>query len=641
MRADPRFRQLFAGKLCACFLMLLGTLPSLRGQEIAPRGPKSAAEMEAFVDGVVTTLMRDKHIAGVTFAAVVDDKPFFAKGYGYADVAGKKRVDPATTMFRIGSVSKLFTWTAVMQLVDEGRLDLDADVNTYLKEFKIPATYAEPVRMRHLLTHTPGFEDSIIGLFAKSHEQCGPLGDVLAREMPRRVRPAGELASYSNHGSALAAHIVATVSGMPWEDYIETRILKPLGMEHTSVRQPAPEALPAALSKGYKWENGRYEEKAFEYCPIGPAGCMSASAGDLVPFLIAHLQDGRYGSTRILREETARRMRTPLFAHDPRLPGMGYGFMRMASNGETIVQHGGDTLYFHTYFALLPDRHTGFILSSNTDTGASAVRTAFRTILDHYYPAPEASPAASADTAERLARYAGTYSGLRHSYTKITKLAELTGAVSVSKDGDELVLNTGTATRRFVESEPGLFRETTGPETLLFTENDRGGVAHLFIGSSPIMDFVRLPWYETPQFKLSVLGAALGILLLAFLSWPVLAFATRGLKPSGGWGARLVTCTAWLTALATLALFTLMAVLFADGQEIVFGEPPLLRVVYIGALVVAGLVAGTLLATLVAWGKGYWNVWGRLRYTVVLLAGLAVLWFLVDYNVLVWLGKAA
>src|SRR5262249_31798490 len=150
------------------------------------------------------------------------------------------------------------------------------------------------------------------------------------------------LASYSNHGTALAGYAVACVSGLSWEDYVEQRILKPLGMDHTLVRQPAEDELPPDMSKGYKWEDGQYEAKGFEYIPTAPAGCISTTAADAAKFMLAHLNDGQLGDGRILKPETARRMREPLFRHDPETSPMCYGFMELDQNGQRMVGHGGD-----------------------------------------------------------------------------------------------------------------------------------------------------------------------------------------------------------------------------------------------------------------------------------------------------------
>ncbi len=125
--------------------------------------PGSREDLEAFLDGVLAAEMRSHSIASATVSVVKDGELFFAKGYGYADRESRRPVDPERTLFRPGSISKLFTWTAVMQLVEQGKIDLDADVNEYLTDFRIPDTFPEPITMEHLMTHTPGFEDGGLG----------------------------------------------------------------------------------------------------------------------------------------------------------------------------------------------------------------------------------------------------------------------------------------------------------------------------------------------------------------------------------------------------------------------------------------------------------------------------------------------
>jgi CubicO group peptidase (beta-lactamase class C family) len=156
---------------------------------------QSPGEMEAFVDGFVGGELEAYEVAGLTVAVVKDGQLFFAKGYGWADVERRVPVDAEQTLFRPGSVSKLLTWTAVMQLAEQGKLDLDADVNTYLTQFKIPATYEAPITLRHVLTHTVGLEDGGIGyLMARRRDQIVPLARSLAAHQPARVRPVARAA---------------------------------------------------------------------------------------------------------------------------------------------------------------------------------------------------------------------------------------------------------------------------------------------------------------------------------------------------------------------------------------------------------------------------------------------------------------
>lgn len=217
------------------------TMPS-QGQ-----GVTDPAELEAFLDELLERQMEEHHIAGAAVSVVKDGELFFAKGYGYADIENGFPVDPEQTIFRIGSVTKLFTWTAVMQLVEQGKLDLDADINTYL-DFHIPDTYPAPITLKHLLTHTSGFEDLFFEVLASDADKMAPAREWLVSHMPARVRPPGDVAAYSNYGTSLAGYIVARVSGRPYEQYIQEQILNPLGMVHSTAQSPIPPDLRAQAS---------------------------------------------------------------------------------------------------------------------------------------------------------------------------------------------------------------------------------------------------------------------------------------------------------------------------------------------------------------------------------------------------------
>ncbi|MGD9723517.1 MAG: serine hydrolase [Pirellulales bacterium] len=625
------------------FLAHLWGVPGLAADEAMavrekPVGPTDPKELEAFVDGIVAAQMKDKHIAGATFAFVVDNQPFFAKGYGYADVAARKKVDPATTMFRIGSVSKLLTWTAVMRLVEEGKLDLDADINQYLKDFKIPPTFAEPVTLKHLLTHTPGFEDHVIGLFGRSSDDVSALGPLLARNLPARVRAPGTLASYSNHGTAIAGYIVQEVSGMPWADYIEKTILEPLSMTHTTVRQPATDKLPADLSKGYKYSSGRFVEVPFEYVPPAPAGSASSSAGDMVKFMIAHLRGGELDDVRILREDTARKMHSLAFTHDKRLEGMGYGFMRSRFGDVQIVEHGGDTVAFHSFFVMLPEHKSGFFVSYNTTTAASARNTLLQALLERYYlpPTPPSSKVA-ADFAARAPRYCGQFGALRHSFTTPAKLGALFGVAHVTAADDQLLVafNGGELVLRMVELEPGLFREADGQRMLSFSDDDPDQASHMFLGGSPVA-WERLPWYATPGFSLALVVACTVVFASVVVGWPLAAFINRGQAPlvKGTAGSKFASWLAWLTSLAALVVIGLAMIPFSDPEQIGFGMPPLLRGLLLSTIALAALVCGVLVCSIVAWARHYWRLSARLHYTLALVAGLTFVWFLYQWNLL-------
>ncbi len=598
------------------------------------------ADLEAFFDGAVNVQLESKHIAGAVVAVAVGDKVVFTKGYGYADVAARRKVDPEKTLFRVGSVSKLFTWTAVMQQVEEGKLDLDADVNTYLKDVQIPAGFPKAVTLKDLLTHTPGFDDYVLGLFGRKAEDVGPLAQVLTKQMPTRVRSPGELSSYSNHGTALAGHAVACVSGVSWEEYVERRILKPLGMSHTLVRQPAEDQLPADQSKGYKWEGGRFEAKGFEYIPAAPAGCIGMSAGDAAKFMLAHLNDGQLGGARILKPETARRMREPLFRHGPKCPAMCYGFIEQTRHGQRIVGHDGDTILFHTLMALIPERRVGLFVSYNTDTSAGQRGALFESFLRRYFP--QADPPRTEPTSgsrERAKRLEGEYGITRYSTATITKLAALMSVWRVSVNGDDTItITAGDKPTRYVEVEPLVYRELDGPRTMVFQEDESGRVRHLFSGDFAPLAAVRREWYERSELHGGVIAASLVVFLSALVFWPAIAFCLRGLEtPTIKRSAvsASLSWVGWLLSAVSLGWVVAVAVVCSDPTEaIAFGASPELNALLLVPQFIAALAGVTLLACLVAWVRGYWRLSGRLHYTLVALAGAGFTWFLYYWNLL-------
>lgn len=217
----------------------------------SPAGAQDKAlGFERFADSLMTAQLAKQHIPGATLAVVREGRIVFARGYGYADLERRTPVDAERTMFRVASVSKLLTATAAMQLVEQGRLDLHADVNEYLGLFKVPPTYPRPVTLFDLLTHTAGFDESNIARKAHRPSDVKPLGDYLARRLPSRVRPPGELICYSNHGMSLAGYLVEVTSGLPFEQYMKERVFTTLGMAHSSFKL-VPDSI-ADLAAGYE-----------------------------------------------------------------------------------------------------------------------------------------------------------------------------------------------------------------------------------------------------------------------------------------------------------------------------------------------------------------------------------------------------
>ena len=603
--------------------------------------PTDRAELEAFLEGIMGGYMESYHIAGATLAVVKDGEIFFTKGYGYADVEEKKPVDPEKTLFRPGSGSKLFTWTAVMQLVEQGKIDLNADINIYLKDFKIPDTYPEPVTMTHLLTHTAGFEDFISEIGARRAEDLVPLAEFLAKKMPARILTPGKLTSYSNYGTALAGYVVEKISGMPFEDYIEENIFELLDMQQSTFRQPLPSHLADDMSVGYTYEKGIYKPHEFEYINgLAPAGSMSTTATDVAKFMIAHLQYGKYGENRILEEETAKLMHTQLFTHEPRVDGNAHGFWEMTYNNIRTISHGGDTILFHSLLSIVPEKNLGLFVSFNSVGGSWPVYdNLMKAFLDHYYPAPElADIEPPRDFKRRANRFTGSYGVTRVVETTYEKLMGLMMTVKVEATEDSTLLITmpmGLGSKQWVEVEPLVFREVGGQDTVVFRENSKGRITHAFFSQIPTLAGVKLAWYKTPGFHYGLLAICM-ILFLSTLGWPASALSKlvcRHKKEIPGAPGLVRVIAGGMSVLYIIFLIGIFSAV-SDPLEFMFGVPSALKVLLTLPILSALLTIGALFFVYVGWKNKYWTVCGRVHYTLVVLASLFFLCFLAYWNLL-------
>ncbi|MBN1225272.1 MAG: beta-lactamase family protein [Candidatus Aminicenantes bacterium] len=622
-------------------LFILLIIPGLfQGQESPPKaeeafvGPKDPAEMGAFVDGIMRAHMKANHIAGATFSFVKDGEIFFAKGYGYADVEKRKPVKAAETMFRPGSVSKLFTWTAVMQLYEQGKLDLDADVNIYLEDFKIPDTYSKPITLKNLMTHTPGFEEMIKDMAVREPENLWTLQKYIATNMPARILPPGELTAYSNYGTGLAGYIVEKISGMPFEEYIEKNIFQPLNMGISTFRQPLPPNLKDYMSTGYTFKNGLFNAEIFELLNgMAPAGGLSSCATDMANFMIAHLQYGQFGENRILKEDTSKLMQTLLFTNHPKVNGNAYGFWEEKLNDLRTIGHGGDTIWFHSLLVLIPEKNEGFFVSYNSVGGGGSPRMhLMQALLDRYYPADKPEPKPLSDNRKRLEQCSGNYRPTRVVQTNWAKLMALmmNSTIKVTKEGNLL-----GAGRQWVEVEPYIFQEIAGQDKLVFEANDKGEVTNMFIDSVPYFAFVKVAWYESPLFSYALL-AVCGILFLTTLRWPLGAIFRKICKCREEENAapRIFRWFAGIFSILYLAFFIGIFISISDEMALLFGIPAQVKILLAFPLVSALLTLFALLFMMLAWAKKYWSWCARFHYTLVVLASIAMLWFLNFWNLL-------
>ncbi|MCW8196006.1 beta-lactamase family protein [Proteobacteria bacterium 005FR1] len=632
-------------RLLCCWLMI--TLVTFTAAASAQEDARQEAGrdlegFETYLDGVMTAQFNDWKLAGMTFALVRDGKLALSKGYGLASVESGRPVDPATTLFRPGSVSKLFTWTAVMQLVEQGKIDLDAPVSKYVHQFDLPEAFGAPLTMTHILTHSPGLEDGGLGfLFQDEAGDLVPLEESLAAHIPTQVREPGSYSAYSNWATALAGLVVANVSGMSFEDYVRTNILEPIDMRYASFEEPLPENLAEHMAQGYTSRYGGIVPLGFEFIGnFGPAGSLSASAEAMANFIIAHVNEGAYQETRILEPDTVKLMHSRLFGHDPRVAGMAHGFYEIFLNGERFVGHGGDTIAFHSLLLIHPETGFGFFLSFNTPEGARARAAVAAAIIDWFFPETRgvlpAEPAeVLAGSQERIAKVVGAYRLNRRSFTQLEGVSALAADVTVAPAGDgQITVPSATGGALFNEVEPWVFRQQLRQDKLVFETDDEGNVTHAFIDASPVMVLDKLTFWEMASTHQLIMVLA----LLAALFVLINAIRNHGKISVGGgakWARRsLILASASFIAFALGIGFVIAA---AQVEQIIFDFPPpgtavVLALALLGSLFTLGSLAGLI----PVWRSGDCNAWQRIRYSYVTGIFMLLVLVLAYWNLLGW-----
>jgi CubicO group peptidase (beta-lactamase class C family) len=617
-------------------LTVLGILIVL--QNIYCGIPNDSSLVESFFDGLITDHLKTKNIAGATVAVVKDGKLFFSKGYGFSDLEKQIPVDPQKTLFRVGSISKLFVWTAVMQLVEQKKLDLDADINQYLKDFKIPPTFDKPITLRHLMTHTPGFEDRVIGLFGKDEKSLKPLGEILARELPARVSPAGEISSYSNHGTGIAAYIVEQLSGMPFKDYVNRNIILPLRMEHFTFDQPLPDELKEDMSKGYRFTGGDFKEEGFEYVPLYPVGAASSSATGISNFMIAHLQNGRFGDVRILDSITAVEMHSTQFRPSPDLNGFCLGFMEFDRNGERVIAHGGDTFWFHSAMALLPDEKTGIFISLNTAGGSpSDLALAF---IDHFFPGDKKNGSDTLlITMDDAGQFKGYFRSARYPHHDLTRLIGIMNPCKVTFEGGCLVTNANGEKTSWLKSGELSFFEKGGKDKLEFRKDEKGKIKFMFVNSMPYSAFEKIPASESPVLQLGLLILVILIFLFTIMYWP-LAWLIRKKYLRDRVDESVLPfnlkCWVWISCAILVSYPACLMIILSDPVGIVFGIPWSLKIVQalpVVNLLIAGMV---IYLNIGLWRSSKYPMISKLHYSVVALSLVIFEMQLFQWNLLGW-----
>ena len=611
----------------------------------------TADDVNAWLDGYMPYALATGDLAGAVVAVVKDGQILTERGFGYANVERKTPVDPKLTLFRPGSVSKLITWTAVMQLVEQGKLDLDADVNKYLgSDFQVPARDGKPITLRNIMTHTAGFEEQVKNIITEDPTQPGYV-ELLKRWMPTRVFDAGTTPAYSNYATSMAGYIVERVSGESFYDYVEKHIFAPLDMKHSTMRQPLPPALEPLMATGYIVASG--EAKKFEIVGPAPAGALSSPGEDMAHFMIAHLQNGEYNGNRILKEETARLMHDSALTLLPPLNRMELGFFETNINGREVIAHLGDTQNFHTSLHLFLKDNAGFYVSFNSagkEGAAHKLRLAlFADFADRYFPgAPRSTARVDEATAKQHAQLmAGNWVASRGSQTTFLSAIGLIGQtkVGVGAKGELVVADLKGLNGQpiqWVETTPFLWQDPNGHDQLTAKVVDGKVDRWSYSLVAPFDVYLRASTASNGAWLVPSLCVSLAVLVLTLVFWPVTAIVRRRYRarldlPAPALRAYRAGKIGALLALAAFGTWAMSIIsMFSDLNKTTSAFDPVLRFAQIFGFI--GFVGGF---ALTLWNlKAVWT--GQRRWPAqlwsVLLAFSAFirLWIAFVFHLIGW-----
>ena len=626
--------------LLASLSLLTACGSTSSSDSLPPREPPSgehqltAEDVNAWLDGKLPDALKNGDIPGAVVSVVKDGQVVTTRGYGWADTGASGgqpvAVDPQKSLFRVASVSKIPTSIAAMQLVEQGKVDLDADISAYL-DFEIERRFDEPLTLRHLLTHSEGFEEQI------SLTPGTDLEAYVKNQTPAQVFAPGTTPGYSNYGMALAGYIVQRVSGQPFEAYVREHVLEPAGMTTSTYEQPLPEGLTGSLGPGY---TSAGEEVPFELMGDFPAGSLTVSAPDFAAFMNAQLSR----SPKLLREETWEQMWSPGLGEErlgnrAKAGEMGLGYFELTRHGRRIVEHGGDNQGWHSQFELYPEEKTGIFISYNGDgnEASSSLREDLaQGFADRYFPGETVKASGSKDSAERARQVAGSYMPSRTFWTTfLSAWMPAYSSVTIEHEGNgKLLLDKA----QYVEVEPWVWRQVDGRGAIAAQVKD-GKVDSLSQGPA----FTLLPMTPLQQALAPVFGVCLVLLLVVTVAWPVGALRRRRALKRGQevgapvpWLTRVARGGGALALSAQLTWILILAVIATSSSAITSGSLtwliPVARCAQV--LQALGVVAVIPAAVDLVMSLRRRAGWRRVTMSAILLAALVALaWW-------AWAGNA-
>lgn len=608
--------------------------------ETAAFGRIDGNRLNAFLDGLVEASMLQYNLPGAVVTVVEADQIVSSRGWGFANREERELASPANSLFRVGSISKVVTATALMQLVERSQIDLDQPVTRYLDPAPFPE--AEAVTVNHLLSHRAGFEDGYLGHFVADDEASDyTLEDYVNRFPPERVRGPGELSSYSNYSLAVIGEIIAKVSGSSFDDYLDQQVLAPLGMRKSSFREAAdgmpdradalPPALAEARAQGYRYSGGMQKPNSrwWMHRGMAPAGSLSATAEDMARFMRLHLNGGELDGVQLLRRETIEQMHSELSRNHPAVGGNAHGFWANEIGGLKTLEHGGAIFNFYSNLVLIPEANIGIFVSTNGNGGRQFTQDLPRLIVEHFLASRAPVTATPAGFADRASALVGVYRSTRRNYSKLEASATLFDSDTVVSvvEPNTLLVTGGSGPRSYSERQPGVFISDRDGRALAFSASADGPAQRLYPNYGAVV-LERVPWYARTELFWAVFGSLLVLSVLRILS-----LRLRKAKTAGP-ASHTAAVVGWLAALGWLTFSAGMMVVFnATSQPesslvVHFPDQTTVWVLGIGLAAAALSLLCLILVPFVIRGDWpWWRRWHFALFTLTAVLSLPLLWY--------------
>ncbi|MBR8743578.1 serine hydrolase [Nocardiopsis sp. MG754419] len=633
MRPHPRtFTACLAAGLALAPLLIAAPAAHAASPEQTPAAPPSPEAVQEFVDTRVAELLDEHGAPGVALTVVADGEELTSAAHGVADLAEGTPLDAREHGFPTASVAKSFTAVAVLQLAEQGDLDLHEDVNTYLpEEMRLPDTHpGEPVTLHHLLTHTAGFDERTEFEDPADVEGRRDLEEFLRDVTPERIFAPGRYPAYSNYGSGLAGFVVQEVSGAPFEEYVERNVFAPLGMNRSEFGQLHELEDHHVLATSHGVDGAPLAQ---DHLPLVPAGGAVTTTGDMGRFMLALLNGGALDGERVLDDASVESMLGRRFEHHPDATSLGYGTYEWRAGAQPGIGHGGDLDGLHTGYLLLPESDTGvFVAVNGDDTDPEAADSPLHdlrfTVLNAFADtfAPVERPSAEADPGADLDAYTGTYITTRRPAEGKLRLLTLFDNLTVRDAGDGSLSTSGlmASDERLLPAGDHVFVGEDSGERLFFdVENGRADA--LYLDANPTNAYDRTAPLAGPALHLIAATAALALLLTGVL---------RFRRPVGA--AQVVAAVSGsLTSIACLVGTGLVAYALMDMGRMrawLLSDSVTLTLPF--ALAVP-LLSVTLVMGVRAWREGWWGPVRRVHYSLIPLAAAVVVAVAFHYH-LVW-----